>query len=147
MRAAHARAARRPRRRAREIEPTYCEPGYWIGVTRLNQARRGRTPPRCPTCRGRLAPASARVAPGRPKPRADERHPAPPAPQGASREGVAALRAALACKYVAAEALTALNRVYAALARAAPQAPAPLLVGAARGRARSNLINSVSGKN
>lgn len=55
-------------RHAQEIEPGYCEPSYWIGLTTLNNGD----------------PAS----------------------------GVAAIKASLSCRYTAAEALTALNKVY-----------------------------------
>ena len=64
--------------------PSYCEPTYWIGLTRFNM---------------------------------DD-----------AREGVAALREALTCKYVAAEALKALNTIYAALHAQAPEQPVVLAV-------------------
>lgn len=67
-----------------EIDPTYCEPTYWMGVTHINAGR----------------PAA----------------------------GVAALEEALGCKYVAADALQALNKVLALLASANPSDGAALVV-------------------
>lgn len=55
-------------RRAQEIEPGYCEPTYWIGLTSMNM--------------------------------------------GDARNGLSILKSSLSCRYTAAEALQALNKVY-----------------------------------
>ncbi|MEW5299918.1 MAG: hypothetical protein WDW36_002888 [Sanguina aurantia] len=65
--------------RARQIDPTYCEPTYWIGVTHINS---------------------------------DASH----IPQG-----MVELEAALHCKYVAVEAIKALNTVFQALHQMHPE--------------------------
>ncbi|KAG2501825.1 hypothetical protein HYH03_000324 [Edaphochlamys debaryana] len=70
-------------RRARAIEPGYCEPGYWIGLTHVNS--------------------------------------------GAPHPGITELEAALSCKYVAAEALKALNTIFKTLHDADPRDPVPIM--------------------
>jgi hypothetical protein len=55
-------------RRAQAIEPTYCEPTYWIGLTTFNM--------------------------------------------GDPKGGLATMKASLSCRYTAAEALQALNKIY-----------------------------------
>ena len=72
--------------RARAIEPGYCDPTYWVGITLLNS--------------GQIA------------------------------EGVQELEAALSCKYVAANALEALNKFYAAMLELQPNNPASFQVPA-----------------
>ena len=72
-------------RRAQEIEPGYCEPTYWIGLTVLNN--------------------------------------------GDPVAGLASIKASLSCKYTAADALTALNKVYMLLMEAGKgNDPAPMMV-------------------
>eukprot|EP00803_Ostreobium_quekettii_P011106 evm.model.scf_344.3 EVM.evm.TU.scf_344.3 scf_344:28738-43688(+) len=66
--------------RAREIEPGYCDPKYWIGITLVNSGR--------------------------------------------VHDGARALEDALSCKYVAANALESLNKVYAAMLKLQPNNPA-----------------------
>lgn len=73
------------RRRAQEIEPGYCEPTYWIGMTTLNM--------------------------------------------GDPLAGLSTMKASLSCKYTAAEALQALNKVYVMMMEAGKHADVgPMLV-------------------
>lgn len=107
---------------ARAAEPGYCEPAYWIGATSLNQGRRGgqgrfwRSMGLLCVLHVLLPSFSASLRfPVTSEAWARPSHPcccAGLSHAGDVNRGLRELEAAVACKYVAAESLKALNTIY-----------------------------------